>query len=333
MTLHPRLPRAVDAHTHLSGSESGESSEGIVATLDDVGVEVAFVFAPLLNTQHYQLVAEDLNRIRTSNDYGADICSGAPERLYAFCVLNPAPRLADGDQAAAVRLMIDEATRCYHDLGVRGVKMVPAGWYPNDPQLKPLYETLAELGMYTVFHCGIFLDSKEGSFCRPTFFEAIHEVPDLRAQLAHGGWPWVDECLAVLAQETMTHGADPHDWQLRCDLSFGPPEDWQLPTWQRALDSLPHGMIAYASDCFWPMDAAEYVESYLLPQIAHFETAATLGHIAPEGSDQRAALRQAIFHGNALDHYRRAVSEPQQPKKAAGKLDTPRSLSGHQHRS
>jgi predicted TIM-barrel fold metal-dependent hydrolase len=257
------------------------------------------------------------------------MCSVAPERLYGFCVLDPTPGLADGDLAGAVRLMIDEAQRCYHDLGLRGVKMVPAGWYPNDPQVTPLYRALADLGMYTVFHSGIFLDSKEGSFCRPTFYEAIHNVPKMRAQLAHVGWPWVDECLAVLAQESATRGEDPRDWQLRCDMSFGPPEDWQLLTWQRALDSLPHGMIAYASDCFWPMDTNRYVEGYLLPQIANFEVAATLGHIAGEGSPERAELRQAIFHDNAWDHYQRAVSEPQRPRASHRKLETPRAMTGH----
>ena len=46
------------------------------------------------------------------NDYGAHICSGAPDRLLGFCVLNPAPELADGSPERAVDLMIEETRRC-----------------------------------------------------------------------------------------------------------------------------------------------------------------------------------------------------------------------------
>jgi len=180
--------------------------------------------------------------IRAHNDYCADICNPAPERLIAFSVLNPAPQLAKGSLKAAVDMMIVEARRCYHELGMRGVKMVPAGWYPNDPEVVRLYHEIADLGMYVVFHSGIFLDGREGTFCRPAYYEGVHHEPRLRAQLAHLSWPWVDECIAVLGMETIFAGSDPKKWQLKADLSFGPPDDWQLEAWQKAIDSLPHEM-------------------------------------------------------------------------------------------
>src|SRR3954452_15214190 len=126
-SLHPSLEGVLDAHTHLSGSENGENGEGIVATMDRGGVDKAFVFAPLLDTNSWELSDTDLEHVLAHNDYCADLCSAAPERLYGFCVLNPSPSLAGGDKERAVSLMVDEAARCYHDLGLRGVKMVPAG--------------------------------------------------------------------------------------------------------------------------------------------------------------------------------------------------------------
>ena len=74
--------------------------------------------------------------------------------------------------------------------------MVPTHWYPNDQQVVRLWEALAELGMYVAFHCGIFFDGRESSYCRPTFFEAVHQAPNFKGHLAHVGWPWVDECIA-----------------------------------------------------------------------------------------------------------------------------------------
>ncbi|HEX6480476.1 MAG TPA: amidohydrolase family protein [Ktedonobacteraceae bacterium] len=321
--------KILDAHTHLSGSETGESTEGIVACLDACDVDIAFVFAPLLNVHTAELTDEHLDDIRTHNDYCADICSQAPERLYGFCVLNPVPELAHGSFEHAVRLMIEEVRRCYQELGLRGVKMIPTHWYPNDSQIIPLYQEIARLGMYVVFHTGIFMDGQQGSYCRPTYFEGIRQVPDLKVQLAHLGWPWVDECIAVLDMESNIHGSDPKKWQLRADLSFGPPDDWQLSSWQRAVDSLPSTMLCYGSDLFWPVTAEQYLEEYLYPQRGLFEVALTNGHLAKEGSPGRKELREQIFYKNVLEHWQSAVREPQQPKRTKRRISTPRARVSH----
>jgi len=306
--------KVLDAHTHLSGAASGESAAGIVACLDACEVTSAFVFAPLLDVHSWQLVDRHLRDVRAHNSYCAELCSRAPDRLLGFCVLNPAPQLAGGSLERGVELMVDEAQRCYHTLGLRGVKIVPSGWYPNDPRVVPLYQAIADLGMYVVFHAGIFVDGREGAYCRPVYFEAIRQAPRLKGHLAHLGWPWVDECIAVLSMEPGLQGDNPAKWQLKTDLSFGAPADWQLPAWQRALDSLPHSMLIYASDVFWPCDPAQYCEKYLRPQLGLFEVAATQGHIAPEGSPERARLREQIFYENAWAHWQAAIGAAQQPR-------------------
>ena len=319
----------VDAHTHLSGSETGENAQDIVACLDACQVDHAFVFAPLLDVHSWELTDTHLRDIRTHNDYCADLCSQAPDRLYGFCVLNPVPGLAEGSLEQAVDLMVQEVRRCYHDLGLRGVKMIPTQWYPHDPALVPLYQAIADLGMYVIFHAGIFMDGQQGSFCRPTFFEGIRRVPHLKVQLAHLAWPWVDECLAFMNMEPNIHGPDPANWQFRADLSFGPPDDWQLSSWQRAVDSLPHAMLCYGSDLFWPMQAEQYQEQYLFPQRGLFEVSVTNGHIAPEGSPTRKELREQIFGQNVLDHWHAAVREPQRPQAAKARIRTSRARTHH----
>lgn len=323
----------LDAHTHLSGSETGETTENIVACLDACEVDKAFVFAPLLNVHSWQLTDEHLGDIRNHNDYCADICSGAPERLLGFCVLNPVPGLAGGSFSDAVGLMVEEVRRCYYELGLRGVKMIPTHWYPNDPQIVPLYREIAKLGMYVIFHVGIFMDGQQGSYCRPTFYEGIRQVPELKVQLAHLGWPWVDECIGVLNMEPNINGSDPTKWQMRADLSFGPPDDWQLDTWQRAVDSLPHAMLCYGSDLFWPCEPEHYLEQYLYPQRGLFEVAVTNGHIASEGSPGRKELREQIFFKNVLDHWQTAVREPQHPQRARRRIKTPRARMNHGYKA
>lgn len=322
----------LDAHTHLSGSETGETPEGIIACMDACGVDKAFVFAPLLDVHSWQLSTEHLHDVRTHNDYCANICNYAPERLLGFCVLNPAPALANGSLAQAVTYMIEEVRRCYHDLGLRGIKMVPTHWYPDDPHLIPLYQEIANLGMYVVFHSGIFLDGQQGRFCHPANFEIIREVPTLKVQLAHLSWPWVDECIAVLAMETFIHGNDPVQWQFRADLSFGPPDDWQLESWQRAVYSLPHAMLCYGSDVFWPCTPERYFEQFLYPQRGLFEVSVTCAHLATEGSTSRTQLREAIFFENVFGHWQAAVHEPQQPRPAPHRITTPHARKNYGHK-
>src|SRR5262249_52655185 len=266
--------------------------------------------------------------LQTHNDYCADVCSRAPDRLLGFCVLNPAPALGGGSLKRAVDRMIQEARRCYRQLGLRGVKMVPSGWYPNDPEVIRLYQALADLHMYVAFHSGIFLDGHAGAYCHPTYYAGVHRVPGLRAQLAHLSWPWVDECIAVLGMETIFQGTDPANWQLKADLSFGRPDDWQLDGWQRAIDSLPHTMLCYTSDLCWPSTPGRDGVQFLQPQLGLFETSVTRGHIATEGSPERHTIRQQIFHDNIATHWQAAVRDPQQPRGAKRPLATPLAPTG-----
>jgi predicted TIM-barrel fold metal-dependent hydrolase len=140
--------------------------------------------------------------------------------------LNTLPDLADGSLSRAVDLMVEEAERCYHELGLRGAgEIVPTHWYPHDPALPRLWRTLAELGMYTDFHAGIFYDGRQSAYCRPTYFEGVRAAPGFKGHVAHVGWPWYDEYIAMLKVTTGIFGQDPENWDLRVDPSFGSPTD------------------------------------------------------------------------------------------------------------
>jgi predicted TIM-barrel fold metal-dependent hydrolase len=305
--LHDQLP-IMDVHTHTSGEGRDGSPEGVVQCMEACGVEKAFLFAPLLNVSGLHIVAEHLDDIKRHNEYIAHFCSFYPDQLLAFAVLNPSPRIANGDLDKSVTLMIEEARRCYEELGIRGVKMVPDRWTADDDQLQPLWKELGKLGMYVAFHCGIFLDERSSQYCRPASYEGVHMVPKFHGHLAHLGWPWVDECIATLAMETFHPEPGKDKWQLKADLSFGCPPDWQVESVRKALNNLPLDMLMYASDCFWPCDPVRYLEQFIYPQLANFETAATLSRsAAPSGTKERIKLRQCVFHDNALDHWELAT--------------------------
>jgi len=299
----------VDVHTHTSGPDADGTEDEVLSCMDGSGVEKAFLFAPLLEPHGLDLADEHLDDVRRHNDYIAHFCAAAPERLLAFAVLNPNPGLARGDLPKAVELMVEEARRCYHELGIRGVKMVPDRWSVDDDEVQPLLRELADLGMYVAFHCGIFLDERSSTYCRPALYEGVHRIPGFHGHLAHLGWPWVDECIATLAMETFHPGESEDDrWQLKADLSFGCPPDWQVESVGKAVNMLPHDMLMYASDCFWPCDPERYLEQFVYPQLATLEAAATLSRTAPPpGGEARAAFRRAVFHDNAMQHWEAAT--------------------------
>jgi hypothetical protein len=124
-------------------------------------------------------------------------------------------------------------------------------------------------------------------------------------------------------------GGDPADWDLRTDLSFGSPTDWQLEVWQHCIDTLPPQMLMYGTDVFWPCEPEEYREQFLQPQLGLFETSTTLGHIVGEGSPAREEYRNMIFFQNALDHWQSAIRELQRPQAAQRAIETPRAYQGH----
>lgn len=325
------LDRILDCHTHLTGSE-GESAESILKCMDFCGVEKVFLFAPMLDIQARQVTSDSMEDIRTHNDYCADICSKAPERLLGFCTLNPTPHLADGDLERAVDLMVEEAGRCYRELGLRGAgELVPTHWQASEPQLARLWQALADLGMYTVFHAGIFYDGRNSTYCRPAYFEGVRAAEGFKGHLAHAGWPWHDECVAMMKVTTGLFGQDPEGWDLKVDLSFGAAADWQLEVWQRCVDTLPPQMLMYGTDAFWPMQPEEYRESYLQPQLGLFETATTLGHIVGVGSPAREEYRNMVFFENAYRHWQAAIKEPPSPRPAPEPIEAPNAHRGHSH--
>lgn len=325
-----RLP-LIDAHTHTSGAEHDGPADGILRCLDACGIERVFVFAPLLSQQGLQLVDHHLDDIRRHNDYVAHLCSHEPDRLIGFAVVNPNPAIAGGDAAGAAERMAEELRRCYHELGLRGVKMVPDRWTAEDEAVHRLFQEVADLGMYAVFHTGIFMDERSSTYCRPSFFEGLHRIEGFHGQLAHLGWPWVDETIGVLAMESEhPEPGDGDTSQLKADFSFGAPPDWQVDSLVKTLNEISARQLIYGSDLWWPMTPETYLEQYLLPHLSAFEVAATLSRKTPEqGSDQRPGLRRNVFRDNAWEHWLKATrGVPQRPSRARTAPKTPNARAG-----
>lgn len=231
----------IDAHLHCTGQETRSD---VLATLDDAEVDVGVLLAPFLS-DGYSL--GDADSLRRANRHLAALVDGEGDRLVGFAVVNPL------DPGA-----VDELQRAV-DAGLRGVKMVPSGWYPYDDAVQPVFARAAQLKLPVLFHSGIFIDGRSGRFCRPVFFEALRDHPGLRATLAHVGWPWTDEAIALGLIDRI-HGVPDAQSAFRFDLSFGPPPAYRLQVLRLALDVLGPGLLQFGSDCFLPCPGAELRE-------------------------------------------------------------------------
>jgi predicted TIM-barrel fold metal-dependent hydrolase len=228
----------IDAHLHCSGRESDAD---VLRALDDARVDIGVLLAPFLDSPYRY---DDRLSLQRANQHLAALVSGHADRLIGFAVINAALPGAATDLREAVET-----------LGLRGVKMVPSGWFPYDDCAHVVYAEAARLNVPILFHSGIFIDGKSGRYCRPTFFEAIREHPCLRATLAHLGWPWCDEANAVGLID-LIHGVDPDASQFRFDISFGAPPVYREDVLRKALAVLTPALLQFGSDRFLPCSGA-----------------------------------------------------------------------------
>ena len=259
----------VDAHLHCSGSER---SDDIVRALDDAGVEVAVLLAPFL-TDPYTLA--NPSSLRAANEHLSTLVRDHADRLIGFAVVNPLHAHAPDHLEDAVE-----------GLALRGLKLVPGGWYPYDDCAHRVYERAAALSIPILFHSGIFIDGRSGRFCRPTFYEAVRDHPGLRVTLAHLGWPWCDEANAVGVID-LINGVAPDDSQFRFDISFGPPPVYRHQVLQRALAVLGPDLLQFGSDRFLPCSGS------------HIKTAIDEVEALFAELNVDAAARQRIMGGTA----------------------------------
>jgi predicted TIM-barrel fold metal-dependent hydrolase len=184
----------------------------LIADHLSAGVDRATVLAvaPSTYTSYGERGTIDLGRVTDvdgplevakSNDYIAALIRKHPE-LIGMAAVNP--RFRGVDRART------ELTRAVEELGLRGLKLYPMydHYEPADRDLAfPIFERANELGIGVMVHMGTS-SAKDTVFDygRPGGLDEVaRHFPDLPLLVCHVGFPWVDECLAMVARHDNTY--------------------------------------------------------------------------------------------------------------------------------
>ena len=142
------------------------------------------------------------------------------------------------------------------DRGVEGFKVIASRHEPDDARAMKAYAAIAETGRPILFHSGILWDGAPSSeHCRPAKFEALLDVPRLRFALAHVGWPWCDELIAVYGKFEQARKADPQQTaEMFVDTTPGTPPIYRRDVLTR-LFTVGYDVarnVFFGTDCFVP---------------------------------------------------------------------------------
>lgn len=156
--------------------------EDTVKDMDAAGVSKAVIVA---------IDAETIWDYRVSNDLVAEAVERNPDRLIGFASVDPHKGV----------LARKELKRSVEELQMKGLKILPhlIELRANDRLMYPLYEEATELGIPILFHMGTqFHTGTKLKHCRPIDVDEVAvDFPDLKLIIAHFGWPWYEEALAV----------------------------------------------------------------------------------------------------------------------------------------
>jgi predicted TIM-barrel fold metal-dependent hydrolase len=157
--------------------------DAFVAALDEAGVRIS----ALHNFDEQSATGAP----PVPNDKVAEIVHRYPGRFLGFVGVEPHKG----------RAAVEEIDRCINELGLHAVGLRPFmhDIYANDPRYFPIYAKCEELGVPVWIHTSVnWTTSRRMDYGRPLYLDDVCiRFPKLKIIAGHGGWPWVNELVAL----------------------------------------------------------------------------------------------------------------------------------------
>jgi hypothetical protein len=264
----------IDMHVHSKGGEDGNK---ILEAMDGAGLErIVLVSRP----PHCSVETSEPEAAghRAVIDEISSIVARDPHRMIGFAWVEPTlPDAADA---------VDYALR---EKRLGGIKMIPNQWHPDDLRARAVYQRIGRYGKPVLFHSGILWTwGNTSKYCRPAEYEIMMEYPEIRFAVAHIGWPWTDECLAVCGKFRQMQPRRGHEWTCYVDITTGAPPMWKVDTLRKALAYLGDEHLIYGSDCLNPESPEPFRDAL----------AENRKSLSEAGASEETIHR--VFHRNAL---------------------------------
>ncbi len=165
------------------------SLEQMLEGMDKAGVAKA-VLCPL-NME--TMVLNGLEGYKVPNEIIAEAVNKYPDRFIGFACVDPRKGY----------LAVKELELGVRELGLVGLgELLPSNveLYPNDKLMYPLYEKALELEIPVIIHTGQLFDpGTKIKYNNPIFIDDVAvDFPSLKLIVAHFGWPWMEEAIAVV---------------------------------------------------------------------------------------------------------------------------------------
>lgn len=125
------------------------------------------------------------------NDKVAEIVRTYPGRFIGFAGVEPHKGKA----------AVEEIDRCINELGLKAVALRPFmhDIYANDPTYFPIYARCEQFGVPVWIHTSAnWTTERRMDYGRPIYLDDVCiRFPELTVIAGHGGWPWVNEMVAL----------------------------------------------------------------------------------------------------------------------------------------
>lgn len=179
-----------------------------------------------------------MGEVPVPNEEVAEIAAANSDVLIPFASIDP----WQGKMGAR------EVRRLVESYSVRGFKFHPStqAFFPNDRQVYPIYEAIAEHGLPMLFHSGqpgmgAGLPGGDGvrlKYSNPVYLDDVAaDFPNCPLIIAHPSFPWQDEALAVAV----------HKQQVYIDLSGWSPKYFP-PQLVHYANTLLRNKVLFGSD-------------------------------------------------------------------------------------
>jgi predicted TIM-barrel fold metal-dependent hydrolase len=166
-------------YTRVYGTDRPQSLDYVVEMMEEAGVELGVLQAEW-GFGDYRILNAAVGRAVAKH-----------KKLIGFCTVNPGE---NDDMAAVVQSAVDE-------WGARGVNLQPYAYRLrcNDKRFYPMYSKARELGLIVTVHCSInFSSNRPLDLNHPRYLDEVAcDFPGLKLVANHGGWPWVNDMVAI----------------------------------------------------------------------------------------------------------------------------------------